>query len=669
MILLPPNNQWKALYSGEVFGSLYATRNINFDEDGYLKLALKSTAIGNDVSNFGYIKSIQYVNTASNAGYYIMTSNHQFRLTAAGTITDIDTTNLSGGTNLDGCAWQGKWYYSRDTEARSFDGSSVSAAFGSGDIDTGKQHPLCVFENLNYLAVGNGAEILLYDTSHSLQKTITLPSNFEVRWLVWKDNLLFIGTKNTAGGKAMLFTADGSSTSATSGYEADGNWLLSGCVYKTGVATVSSNGQLLFFNGGGFTELANFPIYKKDIAWYSSFVHGNISHRGMVADGEIIYINVDAGVKNTQNFLANFHSGLWQYTPSISLYHKAGNGHNKLYALTATVDTSTNIFTVSSYTSPTGTMVGFYNASDDTEGLKSGNLYFLIRLTSTTFKLALTYDDAVAGTAIDINSSGSARTFYFAENDEAGRTIGVSSNPGAVQLISDLDDITTYLGFTRSTVLYGAGAVSNNTISGTSSTLNSLTKGFNIGYFITQKIRSQNITEVWQAIQTKLNRVWEGCDKVIVKYRTKNRQHLPVISTSAPTSGNTATWVSATQFTTTKDLSMVEEGDEIEFIDGRCAGYTAHISSCGATNPSGTWLVNIDESLPNVTAGDKSYFVIDNWTKAGTITGSDIAPDEIFKVSDLGKSKWIQLKIELRGVSEPVVEETQVINATHKPSI
>lgn len=660
MIKLPISSQWKQTNSGEVFGSLHATRNIDFDDAGYLKLARKSTAILNNTSNLGSISSIQYVSPASNAGYYLMTSDRPFRYITGTTATDLNTSGLSGGSTYDGVAWQGKWYYTQDTAFRNYDGSSVSAALGS--LTTLESHPMCVVEHLNQLAIGNGNTILFYDTSHTLisASTITLGSIYSVKWIVWKNNTIFIGTKNKMGGKAMMFVATGSSTSVDAGYQVDGNWLFSGCTYKSTIACVSSNGELLEFNGGGFNRLAQFPVFSKKYSWYSGtgFVNGRMSHRGMVADGDNIFLNIDGAVGNSNYYTNDMPSGLWQFDPSVGLYHKAGNGFNKLYSLTASsIDTATGIFTVSSYTSPTGTMVGY---SGDAGGLITQSYYFIIRLSSTTFKLATSYNNAIAGTSIQIPTAGASSIFYFQENDEAGRVVGYNQ-PASIQLISDLDDTSQLLQMTRGGILYGNRQVSTDTLASQYPTFATLTKGFNIGSFITQKIFSQGLSDSWNKIFVKVKNLNEGCDKVIVKYRTRNVSSLPIVSTTIP-----AIWVTATQFTTTKNLTGLSVGDEFEFIDGRCSGYNVHITSLDYNGNTFTWTVGIDETLPNVVAGDKSYFVADNWTKY--LTSTSDSTDGIASSDSITHSKWIQLKVELRGVSSPVVEEIQVINTLYQLS-
>lgn len=83
------------------------------------------------------------------------------------------------------------------------------------------------------------------------------------------------------------------------------------------------------------------------------------------------------------------------------------------YAANVTADASTDVFTYSSATAasvvttvpPTGTPA-FMNAGTPPAGMSNSLVYYIIKLTSTTFKLARTYADAIAGTAVNFTDAG-----------------------------------------------------------------------------------------------------------------------------------------------------------------------------------------------------------------------------------------------------------------------
>jgi len=664
-IILPPreSKRWQQTNSGDVFGSLFSTRNIDFDQEGYLKLAKRPTAIVYDISNFSSVTSVT-TSALNGSVYYIMTSGRPHTLSLNLSLTDIYAVTIgTGSLNFDVTPWQGVLYSSQNTAFSFYNGAGWTGSLGS--LTTGKYHPLCVFESANQLAVGNGNEVKLYNSSHVLVETLTIPADFEVRWIRYNAGNLYIGTKNLSGNNAIMFVWNGIGTSAQGAYPIDGTFIFSGCNYDSSIAIFTSRGQLMKFNGGGFSELANLPVYYTNYSWYgNSPTAGKIINRGMVSDGSIIYINIDGSLADNSIRLSNQPSGLWLFDPKVGLYHRAGYATTKTESRsiddTTGINTTTNVITVSSYTAQTGTKV-LYTASTSGEagGLSPTEFYYIIRVSSTELKLALTYDDAISGTAVDLTSQGTTQVLYFHNDDDFGQVAGI--NAGAICLTSDYDtnESATYRSMNGSRILYGA-VISNDTLSGTVNTLQTLTEGENRGNFVTQKIQASQIKDVWKKIYSKLNNLFEGNDKAIVKYRVVDKRKFPVYTFPLE---KCITWIDTTSFTTKSDLTDVVVGDEVEIISGSGAGYTAHIASIqrGATE----WIVMLDEAV-TVTASDKSYVFIQNWKKIG-LANSDTS-DFILETLCGAKSKWIQVKVELRGVSQPTIEEMQIINSNYKPS-
>lgn len=659
-IPLQNTKQWSQLNSGDIFGNVFSTRNIDFDKEGYLKLAKRPTAIVNNVSNFSAVTSItpSAINTSL---YNIMTSGRPHTLSLDLTLTDIYAVSVGEGSlNYDVVPWQSYIYASQATKFSYYTGSGWTGNLGS--LTTGKPHPLCVLETFNYLAIGDGNAVKLYDTTHTLYTTLTIPLDLEVRWIRYNAGNLYIGTKHLGGGNAMLFVWNGIGTAAQSAYPIDGSFVFSGCNYNNSIVVMTSTGRLMRFNGGGFDELANLPVYYTPYSWYGNTpTAGKVINRGMIADGGIIYINLDGSLADTTIRLANQPSGLWVYDPKVGLYHRAGYATSKTESRTIDdstgINTTTNVITVSSYTAQTGTKVLYTCAvSGEAGGLTSKTFYYVIRVSSTELKLALSYNDAVAGTAIDITSQGTTQKLYFHDDDDFGAITNI--NAGAVCLISDYDiNDGAYRSMNGSRVLFGA-YISNDTLSSSIYTLQTLTEGENRGNFVTQRVHSSELKDTWEKIYTKFADIYEGNDKIIVKYRTIDKYKFPIFT--FPTS---VTWTNTTSFVTTADLSTVSIGDEIEILSGSGAGYLAHILDIQEGDSA--WIVTIDEAV-SVTTNDKSYISIQNWIKAGIGTSDTI--DQILNAVCGKTSKWVQLKFELRGVSQPAIEEIQIINTTNKPS-
>lgn len=106
-------------------------------------------------------------------------------------------------------------------------------------------------------------------------------------------------------------------------------------------------------------------------------------------------------------------------------------------------------------------------------------------------------------------------------------------------------------------------------------------------------------------------------------------------------------------------MSLAEVGDEIEIVAGKGAGMLFHISSL--TESSGTWTVNLDETFPYAVNAETMYFYVNNFKKLGEITKETSEGIDHKTVSLNKNSKFLQLKIELRGV-DVTVEELQVSN-------
>ena len=657
--------KWLQTNSGEVFGNLFGTKNIDFDQEGYAKLARRASGLYNGTTGsvtFGRVTSIQ---TLTGAEYYVMTSTKPIKVTLAPTITDATTFtsggSLTGSDLYDGVIWQSKWYISQATTLSAY--NQVAWTNSIGSLTTGKAHPLCVFEKSNYLAVGNGNTVKLLDTSHAEQEELTIPLEYEVRRILYNNANLYILTKNTTGGRAMMFVWNGEGTGAQYAFPVDAGWIFSGCVHNNSVVCMTSKGQLLRFNGGGFDVLANLPVYYTPYAWFNgSAGYSRVSPRGMVSDGEVVYINLDGYIPYVPNYLLNQPSGVWVYDSKVGLYHKASPSEDTIYVGSiASVDTSTNIFTSgTAYTAETGTRV-FYRGGVAAGGLTLSKFYYLIRVTSTTFKLASTYSNAVAGTAIDITSSGTLDSIYTVDANDFGIANYNTSAAGAIQLISDLD--TTVASKQESTgtqLIFGFGGITNDEYTADSWTIQVLSAGENRGVITTQKMYSTGVKDSWQKIITRFNKLIQGNDKVIIKYRVKDVSNFPVI-----TQGGAVTWAGLHEFTTTEDLSSVSVGDEIEIINGAGSGCLTHVESI--TQSGTTWTVVTDENPVGITMGDKSDISIQNWRKIGTATSTNI--DGVYDLAiGANPSRWIQFKIEIRGVSEPYIEELQIINQPQRLS-
>jgi hypothetical protein len=280
-------------------------------------------------------------------------------------------------------------------------------------------------------------------------------------------------------------------------------------------------------------------------------------------------------------------------------------------------------------------------------------------------KLATTYSNAIAGTAIDLTGTGVATQFLtFHPNYDFGAIASIANN------IVRLDGYST-VGIGRH-LADGRFLLNGKIQKGTSAAINgtnivSVTQALveNRGYFITPLIESQQIEDNFLSLSLKWKKLKYEDDKIVVKYRTQETDLPNYLTYYEAFTGDDLVITTANTFTTTRDLSGVSVGDEMEIVSGAGAGYLAHITNISLD--SGTYTVTIDENIQNFTANDKCKAIFQNWTKLDTITSTDNENSLGYKhLGVAATSKWIQFKIELRGV-DTEIEELIINNKTHKP--
>lgn len=671
MITIPlsTTKKWFQTNTSDIFGNLFSTRNIDLTKDGYLSLSRRVKALYRDVGSGGTFDQVLSI-VFSPIGNLVFTSDAIFEMdltnTASSALVENTDTGYQSCTQYgDGIYWNGRIYQTGDTATKYWNGSVWTSA--SITLTTSVPHPMCVFESLQYLAVATDKNIVkLYDTSHTLMQTLTLPAEIEVQWLIYKDSNLYIGTKSLSGENARMYIWNGSGTSAQRAITTKGDTLMSGCEYDNSIAVVSSNGQLLVFNGAGFVEIATFPVYTSDYRW--TFNGQRITRRGMVADGDRLYLNVEGQViyNNNEITLPNQPSGLWCYSSKTGLYHMAGlSSDTPVYSTVTAVDITTNTLTLgTAVETQTGEPVMYSQVTSAIGGITTNRVYYAIRVSSTSFKLAETYDNAIAGTAVDITSDPATHNgkLVCIKGGEYGNVYNSSYSAGAVAIIPESNSMFDLL---CSRLLFGGWRINEDSMSTTYSSLCSLVVGENRGTFVTQKIFSTNIEDIYQKIVVKGNGLFNANDKIIVKYRYTEKQYYPITPQSFQGTSYNIVWTDTDTFTVNNSKwDNVEAGEEIEIIAGAGAGYTAHITSI--TGSSGSYTVVIDETLPLISVSDTSQVLVNNWIKGGILTSSTSSMHITTSVNK--PSKWLQVKCELRGEGVQV-EELQIINKTQLPSV
>jgi hypothetical protein len=343
------------------------------------------------------------------------------------------------------------------------------------------------------------------------------------------------------------------------------------------------------------------------------------------------------------------------------MYHRYS--HSNALALIETIantsaNTTTNEITVAS--APiTGTEV-LYDSLGNTgiTPLITGTRYYAIKIDATHIQLATTKARALASTPIDLTaqSDGNSRLTSFPNIDWGQYLIG---RTGAVCVVERVINEPKY----GTDVLFGGDVYGRtNSSQGTLTAVTSAVESR--GYFITPKVYSQEVTDMFNTITLKWSPFKSDIDKIIIKYRTVDdlRESIYVNDSSIDWA---ATWTSSTTFTTTEPaFANAVAGNEVEVLRGAGAGLIAHISTISVN--AGTYTVTLDDTFENYTAGDKSTVVFRNWIKWRTISSGDTYDGFMSNVLGV-QGKFIQLKVELRGVGVKI-EELSIDNKYHLPS-
>jgi len=676
MTFIIPNQETKRhsqTNKNDLSGTIYQSRNITLDEEGYVKLSDATYAQFTEDDDADFDTADAMYPSASEI--YINSDNVFSGDLGIGALTDrgTDTNAPTPGVEEDVIYFNSAEVVSDGTvikyRSASTTWTTVSAAVVSGDRPT----CMAVWDSENCLAVGSKNTVRFVNTSWVVDSTeLTLPSEYEVFSMASNGSQLFIATRNKSGGDAKMFVLSTIATSADYSYSAGTFEIMSVKRFKSSVVIINALGQLMRFNGGGFDELASLPIYATGTEWNDALNdYSTVSNRAMWCDGDLVYINLSSFTRGGRfQVLPNFHSGIWCYDDTNqSLYHKHSPSYTRVESFSGsniTVNTTDNNFTLTSgnLNNVSTGMPVLYNYVSGTAipELKQCICYFLIKDSSTVFKLAESYDLAVAGTAIDITGAGdTSQQFRVYKVNDYGWA--AYENRMSIAVLNNLLFDNEAAGRLVYTAELGSkqNIITNVTVFGG-------TNPFipNRGYFVTPRLNSSNIEDVYNTIYLKFKPLGAD-DKIIVKYKVVDRYGLPFTSLQGNDSTNwIGSWTSTTVFTCTTDLSDVLVGDEIEVIAGVGSGHIAHVSSISVS--TGTYTVTLDEAFPYAVSGDDMYFQVDNFTKIKTITSSTQKGVGFDEIPIAVKGTFLLVKVELRGIGT-TISEMIIGNKVSKPIV
>lgn len=669
-----PNTKWNQSNTSDKFGNIAYSKNINLDEDGYVSLSPRSVNLFDDSENTSGIGDTDFdipvaFGRYSIGSFRLATKDEPFNIDISDISKTITEDSSSNNPNLNamshGIWWQNRFHESTDT-AVYYNTTGTWTANAITGLTSGKRHYMEVFKNRNTLCVTNGNVIKQYDTSYAPSVDLTLPSDFEAIGLAYNNYQMAIITRLGSdsadqNSPSYFFVWDGSTTESGAGVSIGSASGVSVVPYKSTFVVLTSEGQLLQWNGGGFTELASFPFYisEKRLANIGQlFSYG----QNMSVDGDIIYINfginLSATGKKGEEFLIENPSGVWCYDPDVGLYHKYSPSNSRAYFHSVTqvnVDTSTDTVTTSVTIPNTGSPM---ISTGDTGGITKGRIYYVIKVSSTTFKIADTYDNAMVGIAEDITSSNTINYFWLYDIIDYGSSF------------CDLPGDIVQWGTSRIVyrdVIWGAQIPTYN-LDSKVAMFTAVPLLENRGHFVTSKIYPSQVSDIIQKVYIK-HAPLDLNDKIVLKIKTRDYLGVPV-STPSFLSGSTSgvTWYSPSEGTTDADLSeakaLIDSGVEleIELTAGTGAGQMMQIVNI--TEESGTYGIELQEDIIGYTSGAKSLFVIDNWKTLGYVDYST-QKDGVYEFPCGESSASYQFKIELRGYKTKI-QEIQINNQQFK---
>lgn len=683
-IRIPQQGKFSITNQSDLSGNIWYTRNLNFDEKGYIKIASRSVLIKSSetTANFGLMLSFGRRDTTGDS--YLVTDNQPYIGTITETAITITEDVTAGNPDFDdgswGTWWMNRWYTSIDTGEVWYRDNSGWVQSYTG-LTTGVVHALEVFRNKKTLCISNGNEIIQLDSGENPVTSLTIPEDYQIIGLSYQNNLMGIITLLSATNlqqnqNAFFFTWNGSSDNADAGFDIGSETIMAICAYKSSWVILTREGQLLYFNGGGFDVITQIPLYYMNILW------GNSGSRTMFGDvmwakGDFLYINVPSLTnsygKPEQKYVENFPGGILCYDPQVGLYHKysPSNSIATIISVSNTnINVSTDTFTTANPIPDTGSMIKYANTTSNTNigNFTVGQTFYVIKVTSTTFRLATTYQNSLDNIPVNILSQGdntSSNYFmavtvvdygnsYFKESGGVG-SLGTANQVYDSIIYSDMTPNLTGVNVDDSKLLLNVPGFQNK------------------GYFVTPKISSQNIDDNYLKVYIKY-RPLDDLDSIVVKYKNKDIIGLPV---TTPQNGGllNCTWTSNMVMTTNADISKAylayQSGEDLEceIISGAGAGNMPQILSISLL--AGTYTVTLAESIIGATNARTCNILINNWKVLKTSKEESIIDSSNTKgyaeYPIAKSSKWIKLKVIMTGINT-TIEELQLINKLQQPT-
>lgn len=685
MIRLPfrSDGQWTVTHNSDKLPDIFSTRNLTLDKEGYIRLSKPVVSFYTESDDADFMTPIGIIQGTEPGEYIIATEDAVFELDmynsgnyGTATITQDATANtpLLTGKYGDTSYYNQDWLVMNPVDQKLYECvTPYSVGIGawnvrdvSATLEAADYHAICHFVSQNTIAVGNDNQVDQYNTGFAAGQQLQLPGDFTVTGLAYNNSLIGITTHHKSNTQlCMFYVWDGETAAANYVAEVPSISSYSPVAYKGTFVFLAGDGGLYYWTPTGLEMLTKLPVYFTDALLASGLSSGTKNH-GIVVEGDLIHINLKSQTASAdtsgQHYLPEQPGGVWTYDPAVGLYHRhAPTGTKLVVDVVATADVNTTddeITVTAAY--PSGTPVRYSDVGGTAIAeLTSGTVYYTIYVDATTIKLATTYARAIAGTAIDLTGTGNDnQTLQFYLKRDFGQSY-LAGEQGVI-LLENQRPIGADLYYQN--FFFGGNCAINGTTEYASGCF-ALKDTENRGHFVTGKFLSPRLKDDWKKLYIKHSNLETTLDTIVVKYRIKDDGLIVKIKDS---NSGAITWSDENTFTTTDaQFANVIKGDEVEIIQGSGSGYLAHVSSISES--TGTYTVNLDESIKNLTAAETGRVIVYRWKKLATITSSTPTNDDGYSEIGIGKkSKMIQFKVELRG-EDVEVEELLLDNEASNP--
>lgn len=346
MITIPSEGKYSQPNSGTRKGNIFASFNIDLSTDpGTLQTSgnvLKRLNTTDNTDFAGYAGSIiQFL------GDYYAVSDKAFKSSTATGTYDEETVGAepdSGNTIMDSTVFDGLLLVSEatDIKSKSSAGGSWSSwwqtTLGAAALTTGTRHLLhtATDGNLYVTDLGNKLYKVTNTGTESTSGDGTLDFSatpYQFQCINSTSTRMWIGTKNTSGGEAVIIEWDMSATSNTANKLHKVGSTEVGCiaVWNDTPIAVLRNGKIKYHNGTTFVDWPNaqFPVAIGDEVLLDDFVHYN----GWAIIDNLPHFLVKGGLVTSGDTYAdnsaslwNMPSGIYCLDPEVGLYHRFAIG-------------------------------------------------------------------------------------------------------------------------------------------------------------------------------------------------------------------------------------------------------------------------------------------------------------------------------------------------------